>query len=363
MSTFSSFTPPGSLSKSQGRGRMRSNSDASASWTDLREASRIMEGEKQYVILAADAFKSLGQRMQEYGGADRFRYYDVSWDKFPDGTDNITVGGFTPHNYIQGANIIFLASFHNNDVTLSQFSVLIVLLQSFIESLTIVLPFYPVGTNERVDMEGKVATANTYSMLLSSLPSIGRPIRIMIYDIHTLQNRFYFHNNCLPSLHTATVLLFDRLKSTKISVVAFPDDGAAKRFGKVFMNAGFEIIICGKVRDGDKRHVRINEGDPRGKEIVIVDDLVQTGGTLAECGQVLRDNGAKDVTAYVTHGVFPNQAWKRFTKKHEGDRAVFSKIWLTNSIPSIVNDELPSDDVFEVLDLLPLILHDLHIGS
>ena len=50
--------------------------------------------------------------------------------------------------------MLFFASFHNNDVTLSQFSVLIVLLQSFIDSLTIVLPFFPVGTNERMDLEG-----------------------------------------------------------------------------------------------------------------------------------------------------------------------------------------------------------------
>ena len=56
-------------------------------------------------------------------------------------------------------HILFLASFHNNDVTLSQFQVMIVLVQSFIESLTLVLPYSPVGTIERVTTEGTVATA------------------------------------------------------------------------------------------------------------------------------------------------------------------------------------------------------------
>lgn len=97
---------------------------------------------------------------------DRFKYFPIAWNKFPDGTDDITINGFTPVNEIAGEHLIFFASFHNNDVTLSQFSVLIVLLQSFIESLTIVLPFYPVGTNERVDVEGKVALL--YSTLQSS---------------------------------------------------------------------------------------------------------------------------------------------------------------------------------------------------
>jgi len=102
------------------------------------------------------------------------------------------IGGFTPINEIVGKDVLFLASFHNNDVTLSQFSVFVVLLQSFISSFTIILPFYPVGTMERVEIEGKVPTANTYAVLLSSLPSCWQPSRIMIYDVHALQNRSKF---------------------------------------------------------------------------------------------------------------------------------------------------------------------------
>lgn len=81
---------------------------------------------------------------------DRFLYHPTKWGKFPDGTDKIQLGGFKPRNRISGQHVIFLTSFHNNDVTLSQFSAMIVLLQSFIKSLTVVLPFYPVGTMERV---------------------------------------------------------------------------------------------------------------------------------------------------------------------------------------------------------------------
>ena len=331
------------------------------SWTDLKEASRVtLMREKQYVVLAIDVFKSLGKRMQALGGTDRFRYMDVEWSKYPDNTDNIYVEGFSPKNLIAGSDIIFLASFHNNDVTLSQFSVFVMLLQSFIESLTIILPFYPVGTQERVDQEGRVAAANTYSMLLSSLPSIGKPIRLMIYDIHTLQNRFYFHSSCLPSLHSAVPLLLARLRDTNITAVAFPDEGAGKRFSKLFVNAGYNVIVCGKVRDGDKRIVKINEGDPAGVDVVVVDDLVQTGGTLYECGLALKAAGANEVSAYVTHGVFPNSSWKRFCKINKGDRAIFKRIWLTNSIPNTTSD-LSISDSFEVLDLLPQILHDLHL--
>lgn len=60
--------------------------------------------------------------------------------------DNIEIGGFTPHNLVSGEHVLFLASFHSNDVTLSQFQVMITLLLSFIESMTVVLPYSPVGT-------------------------------------------------------------------------------------------------------------------------------------------------------------------------------------------------------------------------
>ena len=75
-----------------------------------------------------------------------FRYHATKWGKFPDGTDNIKIGGFEPENHLRGSNVIFLASFHSNDATLSQLYVCIALLESLVESLTIVLPFYPVGT-------------------------------------------------------------------------------------------------------------------------------------------------------------------------------------------------------------------------
>jgi len=100
----------------------------------------------------------------------------------------------------------------------------------------------------------------------------------------------------------------------------------------------------------------------RVKKIVIVDDLVQTGGTLYETGKVLLDAGASSVNAFVTHGVFPNDSWERFNKG--GDRACFDKFWVTNSIPT-VTDKLPEKDgIFEVLDLLDLIVDDLdHYNS
>lgn len=310
---------------------------------------------KRYQVIAAPVNEDLAQRLQDKY-PERFRFHSTFWGKFPDGTDNIEVGGFSPHNVMAGEHILFLASFHNNDVTLSQFQVMVMLLQSFIDSLTIVLPFYPVGTMERVVKEGQVATANTYAQMFSNLPSCGRPTRLLVYDLHTLQNRFYLHGNAIANLQTAIPILLEELSKSDINCVAFPDDGAAKRFAHMFKPLGMETVICGKVRDGDKRVITIQDGDPRGKRVVIVDDLVQTGGTLYECGVALKQLGAESVSAFVSHAVFPGESWKSFARG--GNRCAFERFWTTNSIPTVTNN-LPKDDVFIVLDLLEKIVYDL----
>lgn len=311
---------------------------------------------RKYVVIAAPGMEQMAQKIQEHCPERFVNVLGTKWEKFPDGTDSIEIGGYSPENKISGKNVIFLCNFYDNDVTLSQISVMITLLQSFIESLTIVLPFYPVGTMERVSKDGQVATASTYAQMLSNLPSCGRPTRVMLYDIHTLQNKFYLQNNAFASLHTTMPLLVEILKYTKIDCVSFPDDGAAKRFGEFFDGLGFEIVTCGKTRDGDNRKVIVQDGSPLGKHVIIVDDLVQTGGTLYECGVALKKAGAISVSAYVAHAVFPQDAWERFLCG--GDRNCFDIFYVSNSVPSIVQ-KLPEDDVFRVVDISRAIINDL----
>jgi len=316
----------------------------------------LQEHARSYQIIAAPACEELARRI-EASQPRRFTFHESTWDKFPDGTDKIVVGGFTPVNRIAGEHVLLLASFHDNDVTLSQFQVMVMLLMSFIESLTIVLPFYPTGTMERVTTEGEIATANTYAQLFSCLPSCGRPTRLVVYDLHTLQNRFYLHGSTIASLHSTVPCLLPHLEAARVDAVAFPDDGAAKRFKHMFDASKYEIIVCGKLRDGDARVVTVQDGDPSEKNVVIVDDLVQTGGTLYECGAALQRLGAARVSAFVAHAVFPREAWRRFCRG--GDRAIFDTFYVTNSIPTTTS-KLPGDGVFEIIDITDRVIEDLH---
>jgi len=319
--------------------------------------------QRRFVVLAAPAMHSMAERLVA-SDPGRFEYYVSKWRKFPDGTDNITLGGFDPDDRISRRDVLFLCSFDSNDATLSQLHALTFLCESaFLASLTVLLAFFPSGTMERYLQPGRIPAANTTAKLISQLPPTGGArTRIMIYDIHALPVQYFFSGSCAATLHTACHLVIRKIglmePAEKIDCIAFPDDGAAKRFGNFFKKAlkGIEIVTCSKVRGvGDKRTVVIAEGDPAGKNVLIMDDLIQTGGTMYECAVKLGES-AKSVTAFVVHAVFPKDSFRRFLRGN--DRSVFARFWLTNSNPAVC-EQIPSRDVFEVLDLAPQIARDL----
>ncbi|XP_068642118.1 ribose-phosphate pyrophosphokinase 3, mitochondrial-like [Aristolochia californica] len=121
-----------------------------------------------------------------------------------------------------------------------------------------------------------------------------------------------------------------------------------------------DFLICTKVREGDQRFVRL-KGDPRGRHVVIVDDLVQSGGTLIECQKVLADQGAATISANVTHGIFPNMSWEKFEHDKEGNPVNgLTYFWITDSCPLTVS-QVQNEPPFEILSLASSVATALQI--
>ncbi|KAL6137200.1 hypothetical protein ACLB2K_062492 [Fragaria x ananassa] len=281
--------------------------------------------------------------------SDLITLQTIKWRNFDDGFPNIFINNAQD---LRGQHVAFLASFSSQGVIFEQLSVIYALPKLFVASFSLVLPFFPTGSFERMEEEGDVATAFTMARMLSNIPiSKGGPASLVIYDIHALQERFYFGDHVLPLFETGIPMLKERLHqlpdSDKI-VVAFPDDGAWKRFHKQLDH--FPMVVCNKVREGDKRIVRIKEGNPAGFHVVIVDDLVQSGSTLIECQKVLAAHGAAKVSAYVTHGVFPKCSWERFTHMNGESENPFAYFWITDSCPLTVK-AVKNKAPFEILSL------------
>ncbi|XP_042497696.1 ribose-phosphate pyrophosphokinase 4 [Macadamia integrifolia] len=313
---------------------------------------------KKVCLFYCTEMKELAERVAAESDAIELR--SVTWRTFEDGFPNLFISN--AHG-IRGQHVAFLASFSSPGVIFEQLSVIYALPKMFISSFTLVLPFFPTGTFERMEEEGDVATAFTLARILSNIPiSRGGPTSLVIFDIHALQERFYFGDNILPCFESGVPLLKNRLQqlpdSDNISV-AFPDDGAWKRFHKQLQH--FPTIVCTKVRDGNQRIVCLKEGDPKGRHVVIIDDLVQSGGTLIECQKMLAAHGAAKISAYVTHGIFPKKSWERFQRDSGGSpENGMSYFWITDSCPLTVK-EVKSRPPFEVLSLSAPIAASLQI--
>jgi ribose-phosphate pyrophosphokinase len=309
------------------------------------------------VLVCFPTFNNLAQDIMKVDGQIETTYCGgISWKKFEDGFPNLMIQNV--ENF-RSRDVVFLADFLHLEALFSQLAVLYALPRYCVKSLTVVLPYFPAGTMERVDTEGQIATAMTLAMLLSNIPLCATgPAKLIVYDIHALQERFYFHNNIIPILVTAIPLFLDVLSSVHASqevAIAFPDEGAMKRFGGQFK--GFELILCSKVRDGDKRKVVVKEGEAKGRHVFIVDDLVKTGGTLLECKSAILKEGASHVSAFVTHAVFPQDSWKRFALSEENkDPHPFEHFYTTDSCPT-VTDLIKDIAPFSVLSLAPSISH------
>jgi len=269
---------------------------------------------------------------------------NISWKRFPDTFPNSFIHDV---DSLRDANVSFLACFDTPDTIFEQVSLMYTLAALRPRSLRFILPYFPTGTMERVDHEGQIATASTLAQMISAVAPAGPgPVPLYIWDIHALPIRHYFGANISPRFKTGTKLLKERIGDRKMSI-AFPDEGAWKRFKTMFQDSSgtpiYPFIICRKVRDGERRIVTVSEGDVNEKDIVIVDDLIHSGGTILECLRALKAAGARDVNAFATHGVFEDGAWKNFLD------AGFSRVWITDSCPTA--STIDGKGPFEVLSL------------
>ena len=289
-------------------------------------------------LLACPQMRDLAECI---AAADRhIKTASIRWEYFADGFPNVTLENC---EVIRNHHLALLASFDSPGDIFTQLSAIYEIPRYSVRSFKVVLPYYPTGTMERVDRDGQIATAATLAKMLSGVPmTLSGPAQIIIFDIHALQERFYFSDQVIPRLESGVPLLRDRLAGLDNLAIAFPDEGAWKRFGRWFEE--YPLIVCHKVRDGGRRRISIREGDPAGRHVVIVDDLAMSGGTLLACRRALKAQQAKAVSAYVTHGVFPNAAWQAFLT------AGFAHFWITDSVPRTAAS-LASRPPFEILSL------------
>jgi len=209
--------------------------------------------------------------------------------------------------------------------------------------ITAVVPYYGYARADRKDRP-RVAIA---AKLIANLITTAGADRIITMDLHASQIQGFFD---LPHDHLySSVVINHHLRKMELEnlVVVSPDVGSIKlaRATAESMQADLAIV--------DKRRPRANEseamnliGDVRGKNVLIRDDMIDTGGSLVAAADCVKEHGALDVIATCTHGVMSGEALERINK------SPIKKMIITDSIDHN-NRELPEE--FEVITCAELI--------
>ena len=173
--------------------------------------------------------------------------------------------------------------------------------------ITAVIPYFGFARQDRKD-KPRVAIG---ARLVANLLETAGIHRIMTMDLHAAQIQGFFS---VPVDHLdSSVIFVPYIKSLNLEnlVIAAPDMGGSARARYFAKNLFADIVICDKER---KRANQIDSmrliGDVKGKNIVIVDDIVDTGGTLTKAAQLMLDEGALSVRAFCTHPVLSGKAYE-----------------------------------------------------
>jgi ribose-phosphate pyrophosphokinase len=221
--------------------------------------------------------------------------------------------------------------------------------------ITAVIPYYGYARSDRKTAGRESITAK----LVANLITQAGAGRILAMDLHSAQIQGYFD---IPFDHVyGSPVLLDYIASRELSdiVVVSPDVGGvarARAFAKKLNDAPLAII--------DKRRQSHNVaevlnviGDVKGKTAVLVDDMIDTAGTICEGAKLLREEGARQVYACATHAVFSPPAVERLSS------GVFEEVIVTNTIPVPDSRRFDQLTVLSVANLLGETIWRIHEDS
>jgi ribose-phosphate pyrophosphokinase len=205
---------------------------------------------------------------------------------------------------------------------------LLVMLDAFKRSsasrITAVLPYYGYARQDRKDKPRVPISAKLVADLLSAAGTD----RVLTMDLHAAQIQGFF-NVPVDHLFAAPVILdyVSRLKLPKLTVVS-PDAGGVERARAYAKRLDAALAIVDKRREAPNvAEVHQVVGDVEGRSALIVDDMVDTAGTLAKVAQAIKEAGAREILASSSHAVLSGAAVEKI------EQSPLSKLIVTDSIP------------------------------
>ncbi|MCK4805096.1 MAG: ribose-phosphate pyrophosphokinase [Spirochaetes bacterium] len=227
---------------------------------------------------------------------------------------------------VRGTDVFVIQPTSNpaNENLMELLIILDTLKRASVKRITAVIPYYGYGRQDRKAQPRTPITAK----LVANLITIAGANRILLLDVHALQIQGYFD---IPVDHLfATPVIFDYFKDRKTDfVVVSPDAGGVERarFFARLLRANMAIID--KRRNEKNKATIMNiigEEQIKGSDLIIIDDMIDTAGTLCSAVNILAEKGANKIYACATHGIFSADAIKNIND------SALTKVVVTDSI-------------------------------
>ncbi len=224
--------------------------------------------------------------------------------------------------------------------------------------ITVVAPYYAYGRTDKKDQPRVPITAR----LLADLITVAGADRFLTIDLHAGQIQGFF---TIPTDElTARYLFIDYVRRKRLhqkAVVVSPDVGAVRRARNFAHALNLPLAIIEKRRslDGGKTKMHNLIGDVKGMTCMLIDDEIDTAGTLTKAAAYIKQEGATQIYAFATHPVFSHPAAERL-----GDSPI-DHLVVTNSLPIPAADSERIGPKLEVLTVGPLLgetIHRIHQG-
>ncbi len=191
-------------------------------------------------------------------------------------------------------------------------------------NIVAVIPYFGFARQDRKD-KPRVSIA---SKLVANLLAVAGVTRVITLDLHADQIQGFFD---VPVDHLyASSIFIPYLKELNLPnlTMASPDTGGTRRAASYAKMLNTDFVICYKQRAKPNEVTKMAlVGDVEGRDIVLVDDIIDTAGSITRAAQLMVDNGATSVRAFCTHPVFSGQAYQRINE------SPFTEVVVSDTIP------------------------------
>ena len=275
-----------------------------------------------FTVIGGNASKGLAKRIARRLKA---KYVDADTRTFPDGESKITFR----HNLKKSVVLVVQSTYPPVDTNLLQILSIISEVKKISSKIYAVIPYMGYARQDRQFLNGEIVTMSVVAKMLQAAGAK----KTIVVDIHSKTALRHFK---IPTENVSAIPeLAKYLKKLKLKnpIVVSPDTGGslrAKKFADI-LKSDFITLKKSRNRKTGKVSIQSTKADVNGKDLIIVDDIISTGGSVVKATQFLKKQKCKRVFVVCTHGLLVGDAEKNIKK------AGVTQIISTNTIPRSIS--------------------------